>query len=77
MALDNVSKAKLAHFREQKEAEQLYEEQIRKAKELADKREALERMAVINKDLIDFHPDLGKLAFDEQQSQDTKDETDQ
>jgi hypothetical protein len=34
-------------------------------------------MAVINKDLIDFHPDLGKLAFDEQQSQDTKDETDQ
>lgn len=62
MALNNISKAKLAQLREQKEAEKLYAEQIRKAKELADKREALERMAVINKDLLDFaHPDMTKF----------------
>ena len=79
MALDNVSKAKLAQHREQKEAERLYAEQIRRAKELADKREALERMAVINKDLIDFtHPDMGRLEnVDEQQSQETKEEADE
>jgi F0F1-type ATP synthase gamma subunit len=67
MALENVSKAKLAEHKEQKQAERVYAEQIRKAKELADKREALERMAVINKDLIDFtHPDMTKFEkFDE------------
>ena len=67
MAFENVSKNKLIEYQEKKKAEKQYADEIRKAKELADRREALERMAVINKDMIDFaHPDITQYGTDEQ-----------
>ena len=59
MAFDNVSKNKLIEHQEKKKADKIYADEIRRAKELADRKEAIERIAVFNKDMIDFaHPDI-------------------